>query len=156
MEINTSFFDRGAQEFLVTKHGLDFEQAYYNMKKKILIADDDESIRDVLAMILERAGYDVELWPNGSFIHEQPEHYPHVYLIDRQMPYTDGLEVCRQLKRNEATRSIPVIMISATPNIKNLSAEAGANDCIEKPFDIAQLLQTISECINKVNGVKRF
>lgn len=119
------------------------------MKKRILIADDDESIRDVLTMILERAGYEVELKTDGSFIHEQTERYPDIYLIDRQMPDTDGLEVCKQLKRNETTRSIPVIMISATPNIKQLSVQAGANACIEKPFEIAHLLEKIGEYIGK-------
>lgn len=131
------------------KHGLLFVQTLCNMKKRVLIADDDEGIRDVLTMILERAGYEVELWPNGSFIHEQSERYPDIYLIDRQMPDSDGLDVCRQLKLNETTRSIPVIMISATPNIKQLSVEAGANASIDKPFEIAHLLEKIDECIGK-------
>lgn len=119
------------------------------MKKRILIADDDESIRDVLSMILERAGYEVELWPNGSFIHAEPDHYPDMYLIDRQMPDADGLELCKQLKGADSTRLIPVIIISATPGLKKLSAEAGANDSIEKPFDIAQLLERIGDHVNR-------
>lgn len=119
------------------------------MKKKILIADDDESIREVLAMILQRAGYDVELRENGSFVNEHPQSYPDIYLIDRQMPDSDGLDVCRQLKDDKSTSSIPVIMISATPTIKQLFAQAGANDCIEKPFEIAHLLERVDYFVNK-------
>jgi len=120
-----------------------------HVKKKILITDDDDGIRDVLTMILERAGYEVELRENGNFIYEEPARYPDLYLIDRQMPDGDGLDLCRKLKSAEATRSIPLIMISANPNIKQLYAAAGANDCIEKPFDIKSLLEKVERYINK-------
>lgn len=117
---------------------------YIIMKKKILLADDDESIREILKIILEREGYVVQVKPNGFFIDDEPlADFPDLYLLDRQLSGVDGLDVCRHLKSLSATSKIPVVMISANPDIGALSLRAGADGYIEKPFKMNELLNKI-------------
>ncbi len=119
--------------------------------KKILIADDDPAIRDVFKVILETSGYEVEVKEDGSEIFENNFTTPDLFLIDRLMSGVDGLDICRYLKNNVVTKYIPVIMISASPDIQESSANAGADDFIEKPFDLSHLLSVIERNINRNN-----
>ena len=66
-------------------------------------------------------------------------------MIDKQLSGVDGLDICRFLKSQPETKDIPVIIISASPNIKGLSLQAGAHDTLEKPFH----LRTLREMVNK-------
>ena len=72
---------------------------------------------------------------------------PDIFLIDKQLSGTSGLDVCRFLKKQNSTRQIPVIMISASPDIGKLSQEAGADNFIEKPFNVKDLLSMINRYI---------
>ncbi len=119
------------------------------LMKKILIADDDPAIRDVFKVILETSGYEVEAKENGSEIIENNFTIPDLFLIDRLLSGIDGLDICRYLKDNVATKNIPVVMISASSDIAAASAKAGADDYIEKPFDLSHLLSVIERNINK-------
>lgn len=113
------------------------------MDKKILIVEDDEGIRDVLNLILRKAGYETTCFPNGTAVMQDDFETPNLFLLDKQLSGVDGLDLCRHLKENIHTKNIPVIMISANPQIGALSIEAGADDYIEKPFTIDHLLSTI-------------
>ncbi len=70
--------------------------------------------------------------------------YPDLYLLDRHMDGHDLLEVCRKLKAHAETKHIPVVMFSADPRIKDLFMSAGADGCIEKPFEVKSFLEKIS------------
>jgi len=111
----------------------------------ICIVEDDESIQDVLKIILKRAGYDVSVYSTGKAIMERSYPLPDVFLIDKQLPGVDGLTICKYLKDDRETKSIPVIMMSAYPNVGELSTLAGADAFIEKPFRIDHLLGTINK-----------
>jgi DNA-binding response OmpR family regulator len=113
------------------------------MDNKILIVEDDESIMDVLKIILRKAGYETICFPNGKAVMQDDFEVPNLFLLDKQLSGIDGLDICRHLKENNNTKTIPVIMISANPQIGTLSIEAGADDYIEKPFTIDLLLSTI-------------
>jgi DNA-binding response OmpR family regulator len=116
------------------------------MGQRILIAEDDPSIQKLFTIILKREGYDIEVFSDGKIIYEKEMLLPNLFILDRQLKNsTDGLEACRYLKSKEATRNIPVIMISATPEIGVLSKKAGAEDYLEKPFSISLLLQKIKK-----------
>ncbi len=121
------------------------------MKKKILVADDDPGIRDVFKVILETAGYEIELKENVSEILENNFTTPDLFLIDRLLSGIDGLDICRHLKSNADTKNIPVVMISASPDIKVSSTKAGADDFIEKPFDLSHFLNVIERNIYENN-----
>lgn len=113
------------------------------MGKKIYIVEDDESIQDMLKIILEKAGYEITVYSQGTGILKDDYLLPDIFLLDRQLPDMDGLDICRFLKSKEDTRDIPVVMISANPHIDELSKNAGADGYIEKPFSINLLLKTI-------------
>jgi CheY-like chemotaxis protein len=115
------------------------------MALRICIVEDDESIQDVLRIILQRAGYETTVHGSGLPIMEHTYPIPDVFLIDKQLPGVDGLTLCKHLKDEEETKAIPVIMMSAYPNLADLSALAGADAFIEKPFRIDALLGTINK-----------
>jgi DNA-binding response OmpR family regulator len=118
------------------------------MKKKILVADDDPGLRDIFQIILEKAGYDLEIKEDANEIFQNKFRIPDVFLVDKLLSGINGLEICRFLKNNPRTSNIPVIMVSATPDIGIVSAEAGADDFVEKPFELAYLLKVIERNIN--------
>ena len=115
------------------------------MRKKILITDDDPGIRDVFRIILEKAGYEVQLYTSGLAIMEDRFEHPDIFLLDRQLPGIDGLQICRYLKSKETTRSIPVIIVSASAHLSSVIKDTGADDYLEKPFNIQELLAKISK-----------
>ena len=111
--------------------------------KKILFADDDPTIQDVVNLILE-SEYELEVVSEGEPLLKNDFRIPDLFLLDKQLKGVDGLEVCRFLKSQAKTKDIPVIIISASPNITQLAKEAGADDVIEKPFPIRELREIIS------------
>lgn len=117
------------------------------MKKKILITDDDEGVQDIFKLIFERAGYDVCVQGSALSILENNYVRPDLFLLDRQLSGQDGLKVCRFLKSNNKTKDIPVIIVSATPGIASMAKEAGADDFIEKPFQMKDLLKVVARWI---------
>ena len=105
-------------------------------RSRVLIADDRESIRSLFHRLLSADGHDVVLAPDGaSALAAVHRHRPDVVLLDVAMPLVDGLEVCRQLKADPATRLTPVVLVSGqielTDRINGI--EAGADDYLSKP-----------------------
>ena len=125
------------------------------MKHRILVADDDSSIRDIFKIILVRAGYDLELIEDANEIFNNNFKIPDLFLIDKLLSGVDGLEVCRYLKDNPDTCNIPVVMVSASPDIGVSAIKAGADDFIEKPFELTYLLKVIERNISRVKNEKQ-
>jgi DNA-binding response OmpR family regulator len=119
------------------------------MTENICIVEDDEGIQDILRIILEKAGYKTTIFPGGETIMANNFALPDLFLLDKQLPGIDGLDLCRYLKSKKETKDIPVIMISANPNIGKLSAEAYADGFVEKPFTMAVLLKEIKTHLQK-------
>lgn len=120
-------------------------------KKKILVADDDAAILDVMKMVLS-SEYDVETVRDGSVISRIQEDPPDLVLMDVWMAHLDGRDICRALKQSFTTQDIPVLMISASHNVGRSTKAAGADDFIEKPFDIDVLLNKISDLTATSSG----
>jgi DNA-binding response OmpR family regulator len=116
-------------------------------KKRILIADDDEGIVDALQLFLEDEGYEVEIVTDGAHIQDFPDGLPDLLLLDIWLPGWNGRDICIVLKSQEATRHIPIILISANKDTKKVAIEAGADDFIAKPFDLDDLLDKIEEYV---------
>jgi len=121
------------------------------MPKRILIADDDPGIVDAVEMILDFHGYDVSSTYNGTDVLSLKGNHPDVLLLDIWMSGCDGRDICRELKAKEATRSIPVLMISASKDIKQSAIDSGADDFIAKPFDMDELLLKIEILSSRSN-----
>ena len=117
------------------------------IKKKILIADDDPGIQDILTIIFERAGFEVEIKKNGEDLLNNKFTMPDLFLVDKQLSGYNGLDICRYLKSQRHTKNIPVVMISASPDIGRSSREAGADAYIEKPFEITNLVDLVNSYV---------
>ncbi|MFD0792573.1 PleD family two-component system response regulator [Mucilaginibacter litoreus] len=113
--------------------------------RRILAVDDDNDILEILQFILEDSGYKVDTLSDGRRLMETiTEKNPDLILLDIMLGSVDGRELCRELKKQNNTHDIPVIMISASHNVSNnLNKDDGPNDFIAKPFDINVLLNSI-------------
>ena len=120
--------------------------------KRVMIADDDHAIVDAVMAVLEFGGYDVGFTYNGATILEMKEDLPDLILLDIWMSGTDGRDVCKLLKQQESTKNIPVIMISASTDLEKSAKDAGANDFLEKPFDMDELFEKIDKHLNPVSS----
>jgi DNA-binding response OmpR family regulator len=114
-------------------------------RKKIVIADDDSDILEVVNLILNVKGYDVKTEKNAENLLDMKEELPDLVLLDIWMSGIDGRDICRQLKSRKETKDLPVIMLSANIDIKNMSAACGATDYLAKPFDINELVGIIEK-----------
>ena len=111
--------------------------------KKIIFADDDPGIQDVVNLIFE-GEYEVTIFSNGESLLNNNFEVPDLFLLDKQLSGIDGLDICRFLKAQESTRHIPVIIISASPNIDKLAKSAGADNVLEKPFNMKDLREIVA------------
>lgn len=108
--------------------------------KKILVADDDPGIVDVMKIVLEDEGYDVIATLDGKNILKLCEQNPDLIFLDIWMSGVDGNIICREIKANEELKHIPVVMFSANRDTEQISIECGADDFLSKPFEITELL----------------
>ena len=123
------------------------------MRQRIMIAEDDPSIQKLFSIILRKEGYDIEVSSDAAGVYDKNRPLPNLFILDRQLQNSsDGLEACKYLKSDQETKDIPVIMISATPEIGMLAKKAGAEDYLEKPFSINLLLSKIKKFLNPVNN----
>jgi DNA-binding response OmpR family regulator len=123
------------------------------MKKELIIVVEDETdIREVLEYNLEREGYKVLTAADGKQGLELiQKKTPTLVLLDLMLPKIDGLEVCRQLKDDAETTSIPIIMVTARGEESDivLGLELGADDYIVKPFSPKELLARVKAVIRR-------
>lgn len=112
---------------------------------KILVADDDPAILDALKMMLELHNYNVETISDGLVLQRIRGKRPRLVLLDILMSGVDGRDICKQMKQQKETKDIPVILISATQNIRQSTKDAGANDFLPKPFDVEDLLSKVAK-----------
>jgi DNA-binding response OmpR family regulator len=112
--------------------------------KKIMIADDDPGIVDAVGMLLEFEGYEVTSTVDGTTVLDMKEELPDLLLLDIWMSGENGRDICKKLKKDELTKDIPVIMISASRDVRDSAIAAGADDFLAKPFEMDELLQKIA------------
>ncbi len=116
----------------------------------VLIADDDEDILQLLTFRLERAGYDVVQARNGhEALRLVLDVVPSLAVLDVMMPGLDGLEVTRELRRNAATSTTPVILLTAKAQETDVAGgmAAGADDYVRKPFDARDLTERVDRLL---------
>ena len=119
---------------------------YYtnNMKKTILIFDDDQEILSVCRVILEMQNFQVETRTFcDNIIEDTIKTEPVLILMDLWIPVIGGENAINLLKSNEATQHIPIILFSANADIAKISERINANGFVRKPFDITTLTQII-------------
>lgn len=114
-------------------------------KKRIMIVEDDDDIILALRVILETEGYLVASSKTGRFLLKGRYEPPNLFILDKRVPDIDGLEVCRLLRTREEFEKTPVIIISASPRFGSQAIAAGANDFLEKPFELHHLLKLVGK-----------
>ena len=123
------------------------------MQRRILVVEDEQPIREMLSFILDQHGYQaVEAGDIDSAQAQLREPYPELILLDWMLPGGSGVALCKQLKRDEATRQIPVIMLTARgeEEDKVRGLEAGADDYVTKPFSPKELMARVKAVIRRV------
>ncbi|MBE7169144.1 MAG: response regulator [Williamsia sp.] len=113
--------------------------------KNVIIADDDPGIQDVLQHILKRWGYEAVIYSNAEPLLNNQFTEPDIFIIDKQLQDADGLDVCRFLKSRDMAPHTPVIIFSASSRVNDQAFAAGADDFLEKPFQIRALLDIIEK-----------
>jgi DNA-binding response OmpR family regulator len=110
------------------------------LANKVLVVDDKREIRDLLRTSLSAEGYKVVVASNGEeAIGLAKTENPQVILLDIEMPGIDGTETCKRLEAHEKTRLILIIMMTSRGDRDVEAYLEGANDVVNKPFDIVQL-----------------
>ncbi|MBN1823544.1 MAG: response regulator [Endomicrobiales bacterium] len=125
--------------------------------KKVLIVDDDATLLEMLQGGLEMMGYAVDIAVSGDEMAKKIEKsLPDVVLMDVNLPGTDGIILCRNLKSSPDTKDIPVIMLTAFNDQRTYhdSMLFGATEFIAKPFEMEEILKKIEQCIAKARVKK--
>jgi two-component system phosphate regulon response regulator PhoB len=112
----------------------------------VLIADDDPNVRELCRVVLQNEGYDVlEAEDAPTCVSLTRERRPNLVLLDWMMPGVEGVDALRVLKGAEATRAIPVVMLTALDSVTNITVAtfSGADGYVTKPFEMDDLLALI-------------
>ncbi|HEY8592488.1 MAG TPA: phosphate regulon transcriptional regulator PhoB [Sphingomicrobium sp.] len=122
-------------------------------RKKLLLIEDDKALAELLIWHFEREDFDVRRTGDGEeALMLAEEDHPDVIILDWMIEGISGLEVCRRLRRKEASANVPIIMLTArgeeSDRIRGL--EVGADDYITKPFSPRELLARVSAVLRRV------
>lgn len=124
-------------------------------KGRILVVDDEEDILELVKYNLEREGYLVDCVDTGEEAIERAVAIrPDSILLDLMLPGVDGIEVCRELRKNPDTRAIPIIMMTAKGEEADVVSglEVGADDYVPKPFSTKVLVARLRALLRRTAG----
>lgn len=125
--------------------------------KRVLLVDDEDNIRLLVKFNLEKAGYEVVEASDGNIALKLAANAAvDIIILDLMLPETDGLEVCRRLKREASTAHIPIIMLTAKSDEidRVIGLELGADDYLTKPFSQRELVARVNAVLRRAQ-VKR-
>jgi DNA-binding response OmpR family regulator len=125
--------------------------------RKILVVDDEAVLVETIAYNLEQAGYQVTTAADGaSALEVARRELPDLILLDIMLPEMDGLEVCRQLRRDSTTAATPIIMLTAKGDEidKVVGLEVGADDYVTKPFGRRELLARVRALLRRATAAQ--
>jgi DNA-binding response OmpR family regulator len=120
------------------------------MPAKILVVDDEESVRQLFQIVLQHEGYEVLLAGNGAeallMAHKEQ---PDLIILDWMMPVMDGLSALQQLRKDETTAGIPIVMLTARQSDSDTSTAliGGADVYLTKPFEPQDVLSIIARLL---------
>jgi phosphate regulon transcriptional regulator PhoB len=125
------------------------------LKRTILVVEDEKDIRELVRFHLEHEGYVVREADSGeTALRQIAAERPALVVLDLMLPGTDGLEVCRRVRGAEATRALPIIMLTARAEEVDrvLGLELGADDYITKPFSPRELVARVRAVLRRSHG----
>lgn len=116
------------------------------MKKHILVCDDDDSIQEIIQIILENNDFKVTTVSSGEQAYQKAQGVsPDLLLLDFWMPGINGEETIKLFKTNSSTKNIPIVLVTALSQITKTYSEIGADGLIEKPFEMDHLLEIVKK-----------
>ncbi|MCW8328003.1 phosphate regulon transcriptional regulator PhoB [Photobacterium sp. SDRW27] len=124
------------------------------MVRRILVVEDEAPIREMLCFVLEQKGYEpIEAEDYDAALEKICEPYPELVLLDWMLPGGSGINLIKHLKRDEMTRQIPVVMLTARgeEEDKVRGLEVGADDYITKPFSPKELMARLKAVMRRVS-----
>src|SRR5439155_14779230 len=124
------------------------------VRRKILVVDDEPVLVETIAYNLQQAGYQVTTAADGaSALEAARREKPDLVILDIMLPEMDGLEVCRQLRREHGTATTPIIMLTAKGEEidKVVGLEVGADDYVTKPFGRRELLARVRALLRRAD-----
>jgi len=119
---------------------------------RIAVVEDEPDIAQLVSTHLQKEGFKVEGYPDaGSFLKGLSKHMPDLILLDLMLPDADGLEICKALRKEEGSKAIPVIILTAKgeETDKILGLELGADDYVTKPFSLKELTARIRAILRR-------
>src|SRR5215471_16514967 len=128
------------------------------MPSRVLIVEDEPDISDLLAFHLGREGYDVSRSRTGiEALQQVRTRIPDLVLLDLMLPGMDGLDVCRRLRQDPATATLPIVMLTAKGEEVDrvLGLEMGADDYIVKPFSPREVVARVGAVLRRAHAAAR-
>lgn len=122
------------------------------MPERILVVEDEKTIAELIAEALKRRGYRVEAVHDGDGgLYAVETTLPDLVILDVMLPGMDGWEVCRRIRENPATKGIPVLMLTARRDERDLLAgfDVGADDYMKKPFSVNELAARVKSLLRR-------
>ncbi|MCX6131692.1 MAG: response regulator [Proteobacteria bacterium] len=122
------------------------------LQPSILVVDDEEMIRNAMKRILENEGYKAILAEDAMALSKVLEHmHLDLILLDINLPWVNGLELCCMIKNHPNLRQVPLILISGRRTKEDVERgfEAGCDDYITKPFDIENMAHTVAKALQR-------
>lgn len=149
----------GGQSVILTKNvgagkpGAEAQRSAGMTRERVLIVEDEPDIARLIQFHLAREGYPTTIVASGRAALEamESERPPDLVVLDIMLPDLDGLEVCRRLKRERATRMVPILMVSARGEESDIVAglELGAEDYVTKPFSPKVLMARVKAALRR-------
>lgn len=119
------------------------------MSQTILIADDEESIVEVVSLFLNYNGYETLEAYDAQTAMSMVEKRPDLIILDVWFGPVDGTTLCKFFKSQEDSKNIPILMFSAARDLRKYTLDAGADSYLEKPFDVDVLLTQVQTLLAK-------
>jgi len=119
----------------------------------ILVVDDSYPMARTIAYALRSNGYGCRIATDGfEALQKMKEQRPDVVILDIRMPGMDGIEVCRKMRQNKALKDVYVLMLSGVAQDSDYARaiEAGADECVSKPFDPPKVLERVRAVLSPV------
>ncbi|MDN3588957.1 response regulator [Pedobacter aquatilis] len=119
------------------------------MGKRICVLEDNEDIRDIIGYILSEGEYEVKYFANiADFKSGATEFNANLFLLDVMLPDGNGIDLCCELKADEKTQHMPIVMMSANFSSAEMKSKCKADDFIPKPFDIDDFVHRLDAQIH--------
>jgi CheY-like chemotaxis protein len=116
-------------------------------RKTILVIEDDESLKNAYGTMLASAGYNMVAASDSQALDMARQHKPDLVILDAKLNVVPGRDICSELKGQPTTKDIPIIVISGYPEARRYMEDFGADEFVQKPFEVKYVLDLIAKKI---------